>query len=106
MQENPVDLEYTPIADQIKAMQTMSASGGSKLASAVWKYLGALVADRKDGKIAISLGRIAFVVWYAQATWVWTDWSPAEDLPAGMLTIGIALLAYVTGSKIVEAVKG
>lgn len=75
-----------------------------KVKESVWKYLGAMVLEFKGGVLAVSLGRVAFMALFAQSMWIWSEWSKPEDLPAGMLTVLLGLLAYITGGKVVDAV--
>ncbi len=70
-----------------------------------WKYLGSLFMEVKDGHRAMSLGRLAFCVMLIQAQWIWSGFSDQADLPTGQMTVLLALLAYITGSKAIDKLR-
>lgn len=83
----------------------MSTDTKQAIKATAWKYLGAMFLEVKDnGTRAVSMGRVAFLALFAQAMWIWSGWSEAVDLPGGMLTILGGLLAYITGTKVVDAI--
>ena len=72
----------------------------------VYKYIGGLFMDSKDGQLTISLGRTALISVLIQMMWVWRrvvlDGQPGMELPDGMLEVFLALSGYVFGSKAVQ----
>lgn len=94
------------LASMAATMAEVKTGKLDTIKSVAWKYLGGAIADAKNGEQVISLGRVAFLVWYGQATYLWQTMPADRDLPASMLTIGISLLAYVTGTKVLDAVRG
>jgi len=81
----------------------------SKICGWVYKYVGGLFMEEKNGKLTISLGRVAIILVLFQMMWVWRrvvlDGQPGAELPDGMLEVFIALASYVFGSKAVTALK-
>jgi hypothetical protein len=91
------------LSADIKAEGAAAPSTGAKLRAGVWRVFGAAFGEVKDGRAAISLGRVAFAVWMAQATWQWQHLGQGQDIPPSMLTVGLVLLGYVTATKALDA---
>ncbi len=91
--------EMAAMADAAKSPTKMDAVKGF-----LWRYIGGAFADNKNGEKVASLGRVAFVVWFGQATYKWQTMTASEDLPDSMMTIGLSLLAFVTGTKLIGAI--
>lgn len=73
-----------------------------KVKKSLWRYFGAMFLERKNGVLAVSLGRLVFLGLLVHAEVIWAG---GKDIPSGMLTVLCVLLAYVTGSKVIDKVK-
>ena len=79
-----------------------------------YKYVGGLVMEeKKDGTLAISLGRVSFVAVLCWMMAYWNSWDPAivpegtelVTLPPGLLEVFYTLAAYIFGTKLSTAIK-
>lgn len=81
----------------------MAALSGKSRARRVWEYLSGALTDAKTGQAVLSIGRVSWLVWFAQATYLWQRAAPGVDpISSSQLIIGGSLLAYITGSTIKE----
>ena len=69
--------------------------------------------EKKDGTLAISLGRTSFVAVLGWLMTYWQSWEPAivpgganlVTIPPGLLEVFYALAAYIFGTKLSTAIK-
>jgi hypothetical protein len=69
----------------------------------LFKFLGGLIMDDRNGTPVISLGRVALIAVLVQLFIFWHKEVPI--LPAGIMEVFYALTGYVFGSKAVGMVK-
>lgn len=69
----------------------------------IWKYVGAAFLEKKEGSMALSLGRVSFLAVFSLAMWKW-----AHDMDPAMTMVGTmtALLAYIGVPKVADIIKG
>lgn len=103
------DAEYTPIETPITkdtlaaTLETATAASGKGRGRRVWEYLSGALTDAKTGKAVLSIGRLSWLVWFIQATYLWQRANPGVDpISSSQLIIGGSLLAYITGATIKE----
>jgi len=67
--------------------------------------------EKKDGELAMSIGRVMLLILFLGMLWSWRRVLLADvggqevELPGGMLECFYALLAYVLGGKGVQAIR-
>lgn len=69
----------------------------------LFKFLGGLFMDDKNGAQVISLGRILLISVFGTMMWFWHHEKP--ELPGGLMETFYALLGYVFGSKAVQTAQ-
>lgn len=69
----------------------------------LWKFIGGLFLDEKQGAQVISLGRVLVILTFAWMAHCWTKGDPA--LPGGLQETFYVLLGYVFGSKAVQTAQ-
>lgn len=71
----------------------------------VWKYLGNLIMDSKNGGQALSMGRLSFWAVLGLALYMWSPLGGSGDIPATMGTTLMTLMGYNLGTKGLAAAK-
>ena len=84
-------------------MTTTNKANQSSESPAVWRWIGALFTDTKNGKQAVSLGRVVFLMLIAAAISFWTA---GRELPPGMLELIYTMAGYNAVSKGIMKIGG
>ena len=69
----------------------------------LWKFVGGLFMDEKDGTQAVSLGRVLLLAVMVQMFIFWHRERP--ELPGGLMEVFYTLTGYVFGSKVVGTAR-
>jgi hypothetical protein len=71
----------------------------------IWEFIAPLASDWSDqaGEFRISIGRISF--WIALGVSIGCYWAKGVDVPANLWGLLVALLIYVTGTKVTQTFK-
>jgi len=81
---------------------------GKCLSDWIYKYVGSLVMEEKEGRMVMSIGRVLLLIVTCAMVWVWRRAvldAEVVELPPGMLQVFYALLGYVLGGKAVKAIR-
>jgi hypothetical protein len=75
-----------------------------------YKYIGGmLMEEKKNGDLAISLGRVSFVSVLLVMMWYWIAKSAPADgepkLPDGLFETFVTLAGYIFGTKVTSVLK-
>jgi hypothetical protein len=76
--------------------------------SAIWKYGGSLVCGENGQGAFVSLGRLAFLILFGLAFWMWAPFlggAEGKGLPGDMFSMLLTLAGYNLGSKMVQTTK-
>jgi len=79
------------------------------IAAWVYKYVGGLIMEEKNGKLVISIGRTMLLLVFAIMVWFWLFKKVQEgselEMPDMLYETFVALAGYVFGSKIASGLK-
>jgi len=95
-------LKKPPKAEEEETVVTKT-SKWSVVKDWVFKYVGTLFMDQKNGSYTMSLGRVLLTCLSGFAIYIWVH--KGTDVPSGMLTFLMSMAGYVLGTKINDTVK-
>ena len=78
------------------------------LAAWAHKYIGGLFLEEKDGKMVVSIGRVALLIVLGMMIWVWyrcMAYEGTAEMPPGLFEVFCVLASYVFGTKVVGAIR-